>query len=190
MKCEVCREFLEEYLDGELAPQDLDHVDAHLIACVECSESFAALTAEQKIFARYDREIEVPPFLWTRVAAHTVSESNTAKRGWFASLLGKPSVAGAIVVLLIALAIGVAYLLSDQKAPEMKVATAPSTTPTPDPVRKSVESAVPKREEAVASNKKSPRRQKPIVTQTTVDQFDVLSSDLAYLDIDEQDTAL
>src|SRR6185503_7267354 len=106
MKCEVCRELLEEYLDGELAPQDGEQVDAHLIACVECSESFAALTAEQELFARYDREIEVPPFLWTRIAAHTVSERSAPKRRWFV-----PSFAGAIAVLLIAIAIGAFYLL-------------------------------------------------------------------------------
>src|SRR6476619_2302409 len=102
MKCEVCRELLEEYLDGELAPPDRKQVDAHLIACTNCSEDLAALTAEQELFARYDREIEVPPFLWTRVAAHTVSERTAPKRGWFA-----PSFAGAIAVLLIALAIGI-----------------------------------------------------------------------------------
>ena len=61
MKCEVCRELLEEYLDGELAPQDSKQVDAHLIACSNCSESFAELTAEQDLFARYDREIANPP---------------------------------------------------------------------------------------------------------------------------------
>src|SRR6185295_2464191 len=105
MKCEVCRELLEEYLDGELAPQDLEQVDGHLIACIECSESFAALTAEQELFARYDREIDVPPFLWTRIAAHT----NTPKRSWVASLFGKTSLAGAIAVLLLALAIGLVY---------------------------------------------------------------------------------
>ncbi len=38
--------------------------------CVDCSAEFCTLTAEQEMFARYDREIEVPPFLWTRIAAH------------------------------------------------------------------------------------------------------------------------
>ena len=48
MKCEVCLELLEEYLDGELAAEDHEQVDAHLVACSECSESFAALNAEQE----------------------------------------------------------------------------------------------------------------------------------------------
>src|SRR5262245_20570232 len=177
MKCEVCREFLEEYLDGELAPQDQEQVDAHLIACVACSEDFAALTAEQELFARYDREIEVPPFLWTRIAAHTVSERRAPKRGWFA-----PSFAGAIAVLLITLALGIAYLRSRQKAPNPTVATTiPSTTPAPDPVRQSVPSAVP----VIPRHQKRILRVKP---PAVTDQSDVLSSDLAYLDMDEQDT--
>jgi hypothetical protein len=171
MKCEVCRELLEEYLDGELAPHDRERVDAHLIACVPCSESFAALTAEQELFARYDREIEVPPFLWTRIAAHT----NTPKRSWF----GKTSLAGALAVLLIALALGVVYKFSKSEAPAPTVATTTPTTPSPDPVRKSVESVVQKRERKLKS------RVKPRVV---TDQSDVLSSDLAYLDMDEQDT--
>ena len=179
MKCEVCRELLEEYLDGELAPLDSEQVNAHLIACVGCSESFAELTAEQEIFAHYDREIEVPPFLWTRVAAHTVSERNPAKRRW------KPSLAGAFAVLLIAIAIGAFYLLSKPKAPNPTVASTPSTNSTPNPVPQSVESVVQKHED------KKPRpRVKPVIKQTIADQSDVLSSDLAYLDVDEQDTAI
>ena len=176
MKCEVCTELLEEYLDGELAAQDHEQVDAHLIACVDCSESFAVLTAEQEIFARYDREIEVPPFLWTRVAAHT----NVSKRSWVATLFGKASLASAIAVLLIAIAIGVVYLLSKPKAPSRVVATTPSQIQNPDPVRQSVQAVVP-------THRKRRPRIKVITKQP--DQSDVLSSDLAYLDFDEQETA-
>src|SRR6185369_3461884 len=177
MKCEVCRELLEEYLDDELPLQDREQVNAHLIACTNCSEEFAALTAEQELFAHYDREIEVPPFLWTRVAAHTISEPRAPKRRWWFA----PSFAGAIAVLLLALAIGIVYLKSRPKPPAPTVAiTTPSTKPTPDPVFKSVESAV------IKHSHKKPRAQ---VVHTVPDQSDVLSSDLAYLDIDEQDTA-
>ena len=186
MKCEVCLEHLEEYLDGELAAETNEQIAAHLITCSECSESFATLTTEQEIFARYDREIEVSPFLWTRVAAHTVSESNVAKRGWLASLFGKSSLASAIAVLLIVIAIGAVYLLSNHKAPEPNVAKSPSQVPNPNPVPQSVPSAAPKREE-MASRPKPRLKAKPATT--TLDQSDVLSSDLGYLDIDEQDTA-
>jgi hypothetical protein len=174
MKCEVCRELLEEYLDGELAPQEHEHVDAHLLACVDCSESFAALSAEQELFARYDREIEVPPFLWTRVAAHTVSERNAPKpkRRWLPS---------AVAVSMIAITFGVAYWLSNHKSPEPVIAKLPThiATPTPNPVPKSVESGAQKKR----------RRVKPVVVKSTPNESDVLSSDLAFLDMDEQDTA-
>ena len=190
MKCEVCREFLEEYLDGELAPQDREQVDAHLSACVDCSESFATLTAEQDLFARYDREVEVPPFLWTRVAAHTVSENSESRPNWrtrFASLF-TPSFVGAIAVLLVALAIGFVYLRSRHQAPEPAQAKAPSRVPSPDPVLPSVQSAANKRE-VIASRKKPGSRVKAPIVHAPIDQSDVLSSDLAYLDMDEQDTA-
>ena len=182
MKCEVCLELLEEYLDGEL--KDREQVAAHLITCADCSASFAALTAEQELFARYDREIEVPPFLWTRVAAHTVSETNGAKRSWF--LFRKPSLASVIAVLLLAIAFGVVYLLSSRKAPEPRIAISPSQIP--NPVPQSVQSAAPTRE-VIASRKKPGLRVKPPIVHAPIDQSDVLSSDLAYLDMDEQDTA-
>jgi hypothetical protein len=186
MKCEVCLELLEEYLDGELAADDQEQLDAHLITCIECSESFATLSAEQEIFARYDREIEVPPFLWTRVAAHTVSEPEVAKRGWLPALFSKPSLAGAIAVLLIVT--GVIYLLSTHKALEPKLAKAPPQAPTPNPAPQSVPSVAPKRD-VIASTPKSKSRAEPPIVHTATDQSDVLSSDTGYLDMDDQDTA-
>ncbi len=188
MKCEICLELLEEYLDGELAAEDREQIDAHLITCSECSESFAALTAEQQIFARYDREIEVPPFLWTRVAAHTVSESKVAKRGWLPSIFRKASFASALAVMLIVIAIGVVYLSSSKKTPEPKLAKSPPQIPNPNPLPQSVPSAIPK-DEGIASTPKSRSRVRPSVVHVPADQSDVLSSDLGYLDMDDQDTA-
>jgi hypothetical protein len=185
MKCEVCLPLLEEYLDGELAADDREQIDAHLITCSECSESFAALTAEQEIFARYDRELEVPPFLWTRVAAHTVSESNVPKRSWLPALFRKQSLASAIAVALIMIAIGVVYL-SSNKTSEPKVAKSPSQAPNPNPVPQPVPSVAPK-DEVIAYRKK--RRVRPPIVQVLADQSDVLSSDVGYLDMDDQDTA-
>lgn len=189
MKCEVCLELLEEYLDGEVAAEDREQVDAHLITCSECSESFAALNAEQEIFARYDREVEVPPFLWTRVAAHTVSESNVTKRGWLATLFRKPSFASAIAVTLAVVLIGVVYLLTKHKAPEPTVAKTPSQLPSPNPAPKSVPSGVPKLEAIASSPKKHGSRVRPPAVHVPTDQSDVLSSDVGYLDMDDQDTA-
>jgi hypothetical protein len=46
MKCDVCLELLEEYLDGELASVEQEQVAEHLIGCASCSEEFAMLTLE------------------------------------------------------------------------------------------------------------------------------------------------
>ena len=189
MKCEVCLEFLEEYLDGELAAETNEQIDAHLITCSECSASFAALTAEQEIFARYDREVEVSPFMWTRVAAHTVSASNVAKRGWLATIFRKPSLASAIAVSLIVGLIGVVYLLTKHKTPDQTLATAPAHIPSPKPDRESVQSAAPKREASGSSNKQQGSRVRPRVIHMPTDQSDVLSSDVGYIDMDDRDTA-
>ena len=177
MKCEVCLELLEEFLDGELAPAEHAHVEAHLIACADCAASHAALTAEQELFARYDRAVDVPPFLWTRVAAHTVSEP---KRSWFA----KP-IATALALLLIAILIGLAYFTAKQNrhVPEPFQASGSSPIQSPNPVRQPVSSVAAKRNVIAVRAKLRPRVAK------TIDQSDVLSSDLTGFDMEELDTA-
>ncbi|HKG78697.1 MAG TPA: zf-HC2 domain-containing protein [Pyrinomonadaceae bacterium] len=216
MKCEVCLELLEEYLDGELPGEDSEQVGAHLIKCGDCSAGFAALTAEQELFARYDREIEVPPFMWTRVAAHTVSENNKRTRSWFVSLFARP--ATAVAMLLLTVTVGVVYLISRQPTAGAVVKQADPTLPRngTDPVQEGGSKvattdqrsqAAPtdqpatinqslspttrpglKPELVVASNRKLKSRIRPTINHTT-DQSGVLSSDLGYLDMDEQDTA-
>ena len=189
MKCEVCLELLEEYLDGELAATDQAHVGEHLIECGSCSASFATLTAEQQLFVRYDRELDVPPFLWTRVAANTVAENNAPKsRGLFA-IFARP-LASVIAILLLAVAIGIVYLIS--RRPESKPAVADVNKPAPskpknnEPEQKSRAGS---KSEIVASQPKSRPHVKPTTNHAPADQSDVFSSDLAYLDLDEQDTA-
>lgn len=200
MKCEVCLELLEEYLDGELAQPDRTQVGEHLIACTECSANFAALTAEQELFARYDREVEVPPFLWTRIAAHTVAESNgTARNGWYrriAAIFATP-LASAIAVLLLAIVVGLVYMISRQPSPKTTVAETPKNPALPrngtDPIQAGSQKAItiPEQDSKshVASHPKSKPRRKPAVNRAATDQSDVLSSNLGYLDIDDLDTA-
>jgi len=198
MKCEVCQELLEEYLDGEIAPAEREQVDSHLIACAGCSASFAGLTAEQEIFARYDREVEVPPFLWTRVAAHTVAE-NPRGNGRRALLtifaLPSKSLAGAIAVLLIALVLGLVYLISRPTSPKPTVATAVDQPAHQEPKNEEQPKQIPagggdrSGHEAIAQRPKTAPRVRPKFDEAVFDHSDVLSSDLAGLDLDEQDTA-
>jgi len=161
MKSEQLSKLLEEYLDSELE------------------------TAEQELFARYDRELEVPPFLWTRVAAHTVAENNKPKlKGWsaiFAKPLGR-----VIAVLLLAIAVGIVYVISRQPGPNKTVAD--SNKPVPTQPKISGPEPEQKKTEFVASQPKPKHRVRPTTNRAPADQSDVWSSDLAYLDIDEQDT--
>ena len=193
MKCEVCLELLEEYLDGELPAQEQAHVSEHLVACTDCAASFASLTAEQQLFARYDRDVEVPPFLWTRIAANTVSE-NTGRRRRFAGFFAKP-LAGAIAVLLLAVAIGLVYFISRQPRPNANVATGDKPAP-PPPRQENKEQQSPvvpddQKSETVAAQPKSKPRVRSTIKNIVVvtDQSDVLSTDMGYLDMDERDTA-
>ena len=196
MKCEVCLELLDEYLDGELPPPDHAQVGEHLIACAECSASFAELTAEQELFARYDREVEVPPFLWTRIAAHTVAESNAPRNGWykrFAAIFATP-LASAIAVLLLAIAVGLVYVISRRPAAKPEVAKKPSDLTLPrnstDRVQeqKSAAGGTQHDSNIVAAQPKSKHRVKAI-NRAATDQSDVLSSNLGGLDMDDLDTA-
>jgi hypothetical protein len=202
MKCEVCVERLEEYLDGELTADEQEQISAHLITCADCSATFGALTAEQEVFARYEREVEVPPFLWTRIAQHTVAANNGKRAGWHAYFLATP-LAGAIAVLLVAIALGVVYLRSNQSTPKESVK---QTDPTPPRNGTDLVQARPKGIELGSDKRPNPprdiqpdllgstprqqRRVRPTTKHTPrIDQSDVLSSDLGYLDIDDQDTA-
>jgi hypothetical protein len=188
MKCEVCLELLEEYLDGELPPADRAEVGEHLIACAECSASFADLTAEQELFARYDREVEVPPFLWTRIAAHTVAESDAPRNGWYKRIFATP-LAGAIAVLLFAIAVGLVYMIARQPTSKPEAAKNQNDPALPrngtDPIK--VEDLKPT-PNIVASHPKPKHRARPAINRVASDQSDVLTSNLSDLDLDDLDT--
>jgi hypothetical protein len=201
MKCEVCLEQLEEYLDAELAAEEQEQLSAHLITCADCSAVFGTLTAEQELFARYDREVEVPPFLWTRVAQHSVSENKAPGNGWRMQVarlfpIHSRSFAGAAAILLLAIAVGVVYLLSREPQAPARVASSDQTPRVQSPKENkeqqpaAVPTSTPELVAVKPKRKDRPRIDFPTrATRTTLDQSDVLSSDLGYLDMDERDTA-
>ena len=205
MKCEVCQERLEEYLDGELAAVEQEQISAHLITCADCSASFSTLTAEQELFSRYDRELEVPPFLWTRIAQYTVAENKSTRPGWreqLASVVFTGPFAAGLAIVLFALVVLVGLESADRKQVAggtdadrsgQKKTTTPSQqdknkTPTPVKDQRPKPATTPdhqKREQFAFV----PRVKRKVTPRTTLNQSDVLSSDLGYLDIYEQDTA-
>jgi hypothetical protein len=137
MKCEDYRELLEDYLDGDPA-------------------------AEQELFARYDREIEMSPAVWAGIEERIVSVAESSYAWWMKI--------AAVVILTIGL--GSVYLLSREKE---------KTTSKPNDTEQTfARFTLPKLE----NKTRIKRISKPIIK----DNPGVVSSDLAYLDIDDQDT--
>lgn len=201
MKCEVCQERLEEYLDGELAAVEQEQISAHLITCPECSACFSTLTAEQELFSRYDRELEVPPFLWTRIAQYTVAENKSTRPGWreqLASVVFTGSFAAGLAIVLFALVC--LYGLNNvnwaevAKGPKQAVPKKPTTPNEQDKNKTPIKDQRPKPATTPDHQKReqfafAPRVRRKVTPRTTLNQSDVLSSDLGYLDIYERDTA-
>src|ERR1041385_5880901 len=119
MKCDDCVNLLETYLDGEATERESDQIQTHLATCSMCANQFEALTAENEMFARYDREMEISPALWNGVAARIAledrqveSKSKTDLGEWIAGWFAMPSfrfAMPAMALVLIALFIGLAY---------------------------------------------------------------------------------
>ncbi len=164
MKCEENLGLLEEYIDGELGAADQDRVSAHLITCAGCAEEFATLSAEQEMFAHYDREIEVAPALWNGIEKQIVPITGTSY-GWWMKI-------AAVFILIIGL--GSVYFLYREKE-------AGTTIPKP-PEQQFARFTIPPK--PTPEKTRTKRTRKPIVK----DNPDVLSSDLAYFDIDDQET--
>ena len=181
MKCEACQGLLEEYLDGELAAVEQEEISAHLITCADCSACFASLTAEQELFSRYDRELEVPPFLWTRIAQYTVAENKSTQPRWWGQLVSRfaKPVAAATAILLIAIAARVLNTTDPTLPRNDTDVTRLEPVPLMLPWTVGTQSGQTQRQ----------KRKRNPVSRATLNQSDVVSADLGYLDISERDTA-
>ena len=199
MKCEVCLELLEEYLDGELPAADQEQIRGHLITCAACAASFTTLTAEQELFSRYDREVEVPPFLWTRIAQHTVSENTSKRPGWaeqLASVLatGPFVTAFAIVVFAFVVLVGLEnidwnrVLKGDSVEVDNRTKPAPKQQDQNDRTANRNEDRGQKQNQQFVAAKPRPKRKASPAARVSSDQSDVLVSNLGF-DLDDRDTA-
>jgi hypothetical protein len=209
MKCEVCLKLLEEYIDGELMETEAAPVRVHLITCAGCATEFEALTAEQELYSRYDRALDIAPSMWSTIAAHTVAETRgteSVPRFRLRDLFLVPSFgwsfAAAMAVLIFAVLLGVVYLQSkkqpgsDQTTAKVKESkpidgprdvidkTAPATNPSPHnpPVRKTEGALATVVKPAATPNRPQPEK------AGAAGQSDVLFSDVAYSALEERDT--
>ena len=204
MKCDDCLNLLEVYLDGEAGERNSQHVQEHLMKCAGCTSAFEALTAENELFARYDRELEISPAIWNGVAARIAADGNGAATSksslseWFAGLFAMPSfkfAMPAVAFALIAVVIGVAFFRTrpqpqppkDEVAINQPKPTAPISTGSPQQVLPPV---VP----ANGNDSEKPQyvaaSHKPTGIKKHVDNRpEILFTDAAYSDMEDKDTA-
>ena len=200
MKCNDCLNLLEEYIDGEVVEHEAEQISAHLITCARCSNEFEALTAEQEVYARYDRELDVSPAMWNVIAARTGardSRPDSSLRGWLTGLFAAPRIRFALpamAVVIIAVVLGVVYLRMQQQAtPSIaKVNEVGPTSPPDNAV--AVINGPPRTEAFTPVNitdaihmKVSSKSNLPARKSRAADEPDVLFSD--YSDIEDKETA-
>ena len=200
MKCEVCLELLEEYSDGELAELEAREVAGHLMTCVSCANQSAVFMAEQEMFSRYDRELEVPAALWGKIAEQTTAPvvkpaANNGFAFWLVGLFRVPSfgfsVATAVALIVIAILIGTVYVRTWKATDSKKVAKQSPLEPKVAPEKTLPDRVdVPRQIEPVVAHITTPKP--PRVSRakhSEIDQSDVLSSDTGYQDMEDEDTA-
>lgn len=206
MKCEVCLQLLEEYIDGELKESEAAPVSAHLVTCVACASEFDSLTAEQEIYSRYDRDLTISPALWNEIAARTVNTEQAVKtetrtrswREWFAVPSLGWSFAGAMAILIAAIALAVIYFQSPK--PKLEQARQgneikPSAPEVPE-FKTENKPEAPKQADQLAANKPHKSVQRPSAAlaassrdKTAIaDQSDVLFSEIAYSPEEQRET--
>lgn len=138
MKSEVDLELLKEYLDGDVA-------------------------AEEEIFARYDRELQVPADLWAGIEQQITPAHQSSFKWWLR----------VAAVFFLVIGLGSVYLLSRGENETLAAVKLPEQTPV-----------------VIQRPAQAPTRiKRQIVKPIVRDNPGVLSTDLGYLDIDERDTA-
>ena len=114
MKCEEWQTLIEEYVDGALDPGAAARVTLHLAGCDACASFREALGREQDLYARYQRDVEVSPALWssieTRIKQERASQPDgllSRLRQTVAGLVAAPRLSPAFAAALVVVAIGV-----------------------------------------------------------------------------------
>lgn len=121
--------------------------------------------AEAELYARYDRDLKIPVELWSSIESEIVPVERSSYGWWMAIAAG----------LVLAIGLGSVYLFSRAENADIASIKLPKEVP-----------AV--REWQLAPEKPT-TRMKRTVKPIPTDNPGVLSADLGYLDIDEQDTA-
>jgi len=79
MNCQLCREGLNAYREGNMAPGMKNQIKSHLETCKECSEIFRLEILTDRVID-YEKKMQVNPFLSTRVMAQIEDEETAGAR--------------------------------------------------------------------------------------------------------------
>ncbi len=204
MKCDDCLNLLAEYIDGEVIAHEAEGISAHLIVCAGCSSEFESLTAEQEIFTRYDRELDISPGMWSAIQARTVTERRPVDsrpkfnlRSSLAGLFAVPRLgfafSGGLAVVIIAVVVGALYLKMHQQTATPET-VAGNHEPILRPVNKGGGAVPPVNPTAsvegpVGENASHRTTPKTAARLKKSDDPGVLFADVAYSDLTERDTA-
>ncbi|HWP43078.1 MAG TPA: zf-HC2 domain-containing protein [Blastocatellia bacterium] len=162
MKCDDCIAIIEEYLDGELGKRETEQVRLHLGACSDCAGIYGALEQEQKIYARYQRDIDVGPAMWAAVQARIKEDaparaaSRKGLRELLAGLFATPRLSFAYAVALVLIAVGatvavMSYMQSGAPNNSGELASRDKeTAPSPPPGKDGGGGEVEKKPESIA----------------------------------------
>jgi anti-sigma factor RsiW len=156
MKCEECQTLIEDYADGVLAQKAASLVTSHMASCAACDGLYQELRREQELYARYERDVDATPLLWSSIEAR-INRERAAKpvgiiRRWrelFAGAFAAPRLTPAFTAALVMIAIGVtvavmSYLNSssrgrfvangnEQARVDISAPNSNPATPTPSP---------------------------------------------------------
>src|ERR1051326_485746 len=206
MNCNDCLSLIDAYMDGEAPERETERVREHLVTCANCEREFESLMAEQEIYARYDRELEVPQSLWGAVAARIASDQNVVQTGSESggrkrlfALFTLPrfglAFSSAMALLLIAFAVGVVYQRSHRDSAAPVTAGNNYVNPGSKPAETEAVTNPPARETNIGSITTRPTSPRPPIPHQAstkkrgADQGGLLFTDAAYSNIEERDTA-
>ncbi len=145
MKCEEYQTLIEEYVDGGLGEKAGALVNAHIAACPQCASFREGLIREQAIYARYERDVEVTPMLWSSIEARIKQERAVQPTAQAAGLISRlreqmlgmfaaPRLSPAVAFALVLIAIAVTVIVMTRLNPGgREVATNNSNVAVPEP---------------------------------------------------------
>jgi anti-sigma factor RsiW len=78
MTCQQCVESLHAYVDGELSPDEMDAVRAHLDTCAACAQAHASIRDTSRLLRANLMRYPAPDVLKARIRASAAAEEQSA----------------------------------------------------------------------------------------------------------------